>query len=116
PPKDGSREIQKKYMMCLFGEHLLDPAKQKIVCVVESEKTAAIASFHYPQFDWVACGSNNGLTDGQNGRPDKISPLKGRKVYWLSDADKASRMSFHKKFDGTMEIRPSSLRHLDEQK
>lgn len=94
----------------------MDPEKQKIVCVVESEKTAAIASYCYPQFDWVACGSNTGLTDGQNGRPDKISVLKGRKVYWLSDADKASRMSFHKKHYGTMEIRPSSIRHLEEHK
>lgn len=116
PPKDGSKEYLKKYMMCLFGEHLLDPTKQKIVCVVESEKTAAISSYFYPQFDWVACGSNNGLTDGQNGRPDKVSVLKGRKVYWLSDADKASRMTFFKKQDGSMEIRPSSIRHLEEHK
>jgi hypothetical protein len=94
----------------------IDPTKQKIVCVVESEKTAAIASYYYPQFDWLACGSNNGLTDGQNGRPDKISVLKGRKVYWLSDADKASRMTYHKKQDETYEIRPSSIRHLDEHK
>jgi hypothetical protein len=116
PPKDGPIVFLKKYLMCLFGEHLLDNTKQKIVCVVESEKTAAIASYFYPQFDWVACGSNNGLTDGQNGRPDKISVLKGRKVYWLSDADKASRMDFFKKQDGSMEIRPSSIRHLEEHK
>lgn len=116
PPKDGSKDFVKKYRMCLFGEHLLDPSKQKIVCVVESEKTAAIASYFYPQFDWVACGSANGLSDGQNGTPDKITPLRGRKVYWLSDADNAGRMSFHKKEDGTMEIRPSSIRHLEEHK
>lgn len=117
PPQNADpKKFVEKYFLCLFGEHLLDPAKQKIVCVVESEKTAAIASYFYPQFDWVACGSNNGLTDGQNGRPDKISVLKGRKVYWLSDADKASRMAFYKKQDGTMEIRPSSIRHLEEQK
>lgn len=108
------KEYVKKYMLCLFGEHLLDKTKQRIVCVVESEKTAAIASFFYPQFDWVACGSNNGLTDGQNGRPDKVSVLVGRKVYWLSDADTASRMTFHKKQDDTYEIRPSSIRHLQE--
>lgn len=117
PPdqKDSPATVQ-KYFLCLFGEHLLDPEKQKIVCVVESEKTAAVASFFYPQFDWVACGSNVGLTDGQNGRPDKISVLKGRKVYWLSDADEAGRMRFRKKQDGTMEIFPSSIRHLDEHK
>lgn len=114
PPDADGKEYERKYKLCLFGEHLLDPKKQRIVCVVESEKTAAIASFFYKEFDWVACGSNNGLTDGQNGRPDKIAPLKGRKVYWLSDADQASRMNFHKKHDDTFEIRPSSIRHLQE--
>ncbi|NBB19070.1 DUF927 domain-containing protein [Runella sp. CRIBMP] len=79
-PPDG-----KKYGMCLYGEDLLDPEKQKTVIVVESEKTKVIASFFYPQFDWVACGSANGLTD------TKITPLKGRKVIWLCDADKAGR-------------------------
>ncbi|AXE16699.1 DUF927 domain-containing protein [Runella rosea] len=79
-PPDG-----KKYGMCLYGEDLLDPDKQRTVIVVESEKTKVIASFSYPQFDWVACGSANGLTDA------KITPLKGRKVIWLCDADKAGR-------------------------
>ena len=75
----------KKYGMCLYGEDLLDPEKQRTVIVVESEKTKVIASFSYPQFDWVACGSANGLTD------TKITPLIGRKVIWLCDADKAGR-------------------------
>lgn len=79
-PPDG-----KKYGMCLYGEDLLDPEKQRTVIVVESEKTKVIASFSYPQYDWVACGSANGLTD------TKINPLKGRKVIWLCDADKAGR-------------------------
>jgi hypothetical protein len=74
-----------KYGMCLYGENLLDPAKTKTVVVVESEKTKVVASFYYPEFDWVACGANNGLTD------DKISVLFGRKVIWLCDADIAGR-------------------------
>jgi hypothetical protein len=101
--------VQKKYILCLFGEHLLDSEKKKPVCVVESEKTAVIASFFYPAFDWVACGSNNGLTDGKDGKPDKISMLKGRTVYWLCDADKASRMRTE-----NGQVRPSSVRHLIE--
>lgn len=80
-PKEGKA----KYGMCLYGEELLDPTKTKTVIVVESEKTKVIASFHYPDYDWVACGANNGLTD------DKISVLFGRKVIWLCDADKAGR-------------------------
>ncbi len=81
----------RKYFMCLFGEHLLDPKKKRTVCVVESEKSAMMAAFHYPQYDWVSCGSASGLSDGSNGTADKITPLMNRKIYWLSDADKAGR-------------------------
>lgn len=69
-----------KYSLCLFGEHLLS---KKTVCLVESEKTAIISSFFYPQFDWLATGGANKLTD------EKIAVLFGRKIYYLSDADKA---------------------------
>lgn len=79
------KDCKTKYGMCLYGEDLLDPNKEKTVILVESEKTKVIASFHYPNFNWVACGANNGLTD------DKISVLFGRKVIWLCDADKAGR-------------------------
>lgn len=78
-------DSKSKYMMCLWGEDLLDSSKQRTVIVVESEKTKVIASFFYPEYDWVSCGSNNGLTD------DKISVLYGRKIIWLCDADKAGR-------------------------
>lgn len=71
--------------MCLYGEDLLDPQNVKTVIIVESEKTKVIASFHYPEFDWISSGSSNGLTD------EKISVLFGRKIIWLCDADKAGR-------------------------
>jgi Domain of unknown function (DUF6371) len=74
-----------KYGIPLFGEHLLDAEKNKIVCVVESEKSAVIVSWFYPDFDFVACGAANGLT------AEKLSVLFGRKIYWLADADKAGR-------------------------
>lgn len=108
--KISKKEIVEKYQMCLWGEHLLprDPDQQP-VCVVESEKSAVIASFFYKQFHWVSCGSNNGLTNGKDGKPDKISHLKGRKVYWLCDADKASRITYG---GDNNELRPSSVRHL----
>ena len=80
-PTDGKA----KYAMCLYGEDLLDPKKERKVIIVESEKTKVVASFHYPEIDWISCGSNNGLTD------DKISVLFGRKIIWLCDADKAGR-------------------------
>ena len=45
---------------CLFGEHLLHD-KTKPLAIVESEKTAIIASVYFPQFIWVAAGSLNNL-------------------------------------------------------
>ena len=80
-PADGKT----KYVMCLYGEDLLDPDKKRIVIIVESEKTKVIASFRYREFDWVSVGSCNGLSD------DKISVLFGRKIIWLCDGDDAGR-------------------------
>lgn len=74
-----------KYKICLFGEHLLSKDNSKFVVMVESEKTACIASFHYPQYDWLACCAGDGLTD------DKAQILKGHSVIWLCDADKKGR-------------------------
>ena len=81
----GKKDAVKKYAIPLYGEHLLDATRQRTVCVVESEKTAVIASWFYPHFDFVACGSAYGLTS------EKLSVLFGRKIYWLADADKAGR-------------------------
>ena len=78
-----------RYLVCLFGEHLLDSGR--VVCIVESEKTAVIASFFYPQYDWVACGANTGLTD------EKVGVLVGRTVWNLRDADIAGRSTCNAK-------------------
>jgi len=77
---------KEKYSLCLFGEHLLNSLDQhKTICLVESEKTACIASFFYPQFDWLATGGNNKLTG------EKVGVLFNRKIYYLNDADKAGK-------------------------
>ena len=44
-----------------------------------------LASYFYPQFDWLATGGANKLTD------EKIHILFNRKVIYLCDADKAGR-------------------------
>ena len=63
---------------CLFGEHLLID-KVKPVAIVESEKTAVIASIYLPQFIWLAAGSKDGLN------AEKCSILKGRTVTLFHD-------------------------------
>ncbi|MCC7401393.1 MAG: hypothetical protein IT214_07900 [Chitinophagaceae bacterium] len=63
---------------CFFGEHLLID-KTKPVAIVESEKTAVIASKYLPQFIWVASSGLHGLNI------DKCSVLKGRTVTLFPD-------------------------------
>lgn len=63
---------------CLFGEHLLID-KIKPVALVESEKTAIIASVYLPQFIWLAVGSLTNLN------AEKCSILKGRTVTLFPD-------------------------------
>jgi hypothetical protein len=62
---------------CLFGEHQLKD-NSKPVAIVESEKTAIIASVYFPQFIWLAFG-------GIGFSPDKCQSLKGRKVILFPD-------------------------------
>lgn len=45
-------------VQCFFGEHLLKTGKD--VAIVESEKTAMIASLYFPNTVWLATGGKNG--------------------------------------------------------
>jgi hypothetical protein len=63
---------------CLFGEHLLID-KTKPVAIVESEKTAIIASVYLPAFIWLAVGSLTNLN------AEKCNILKGRTVTLFPD-------------------------------
>ena len=63
---------------CLFGEHLLID-NPKPIALVESEKTAVIASVYLPQFIWLAVGSSTGLN------VEKCNVLKGRTVALFPD-------------------------------
>jgi hypothetical protein len=65
---------------CFFGEHLLTQDLEKKVAVVESEKTAVIASLLLPDFIWLACGGRDGLSAA------KAGVLKGRSVVLCPDA------------------------------
>ncbi len=48
-----------KFLRCFYGEHLWDAAKD--TCLVESEKTALIAAFFFPDYNWLATGGNHGM-------------------------------------------------------
>ena len=66
---------------CFYGEHLLGLTKNynKPVAIVESEKTAIIASVYLPGLTWLAVGSLQNLTI------EKCEVLKGRKVVLFPD-------------------------------
>ncbi|MCB0263262.1 MAG: hypothetical protein KDH98_08935 [Calditrichaeota bacterium] len=67
---------------CLFGEHLLkNTALNTPVAIVESEKTAIIASIFIPNFVWLACGGINNLT-AQN-----CIAIKNRKIILYPDTN-----------------------------
>ncbi|WP_069131365.1 DUF6371 domain-containing protein [Rhodohalobacter halophilus] len=63
-------------VQCFYGLHLLD---DRPVAIVESEKTAIIASQYLTQFTWMASGQLNGINEY------KMQPLKGRKVVLFPD-------------------------------
>ena len=75
---DWVHKAEFELRQCLFGEHLLTD-KTKPVAIVESEKTAVIASVYLPQFIWVAVGGITSLN------ADKCRILKGRTVLLYPD-------------------------------
>jgi predicted P-loop ATPase len=71
-----------KYDICLFGEHLLT---DKPVCLVESPKNAVLASYIFPNYDWLAITGSNSFTK------EKAQVLVGKKVFYILDCDEAGR-------------------------
>ena len=64
---------------CFFGEHLLKIYPEKSVAIVESEKSALIASAFFPDLVWLAAGNLNGLSI------EKCQMLKNREVILYPD-------------------------------
>jgi hypothetical protein len=64
---------------CFFGEHLLKAELKKPVAIVESEKTAIIASVYIPEFIWLAVGGLSNLNI------EKCTVLKGRNILLFPD-------------------------------
>lgn len=79
-----TKNYQKVYpdfnlVQCFFGEHLIIENLIKPIAIVESEKTALIASLMMPEYIWLACGSKHGLND------IKCSILANRSVTLFPD-------------------------------
>lgn len=58
--------------------------------MVESEKTAIVASIFCPSFLWIASGGATGIT------PKKAEILKGREVWLVVDSDPSGRDGYLK--------------------
>lgn len=64
-------------VQCLYGLHIVDDSRP--VAIVESEKTALIASQYLPQFHWLASGQLHGINEY------KMKPLAGRSITLFPD-------------------------------
>ncbi len=71
------RHIKQPYQLeqCLYGLHLI--RKEKPIAVVESEKSAIIASLTIPNYTWMATGGKQNLR--------LLKPLQGRDVTLFPD-------------------------------
>lgn len=67
---------------CLFGQHLLPLYLDRTVFLVESEKSAVIASHYMPDVLWLATGGKNGCFNVQT-----VEALCGRDVILLPDLE-----------------------------
>lgn len=65
---------------CLFGENLLAQFPDKKVAIVESEKTAIIASHFMPEYLWLATGGISGRF-----KPQVMNVLRDRNVTLIPD-------------------------------
>lgn len=65
---------------CFFGENLLTQHPTMSVAVVESEKTAIIASHFIPNFIWLATGGMNGCFNNK-----AVKALGGRDIILFPD-------------------------------
>ena len=88
---------------CFFGEHLLAKDSTKSVAIVESEKSALIASSYLPQYLWIASGGKNGCF-----REENLSVLNGRNVVLFPDLgatdDWAARISTMQRMGITVKL------------
>lgn len=76
----GGRFKNQNLQQCLFGEHLL--INKGRIAIVESEKTAIISSYYFPDLIWIATGGSNGAGFT---KPNVCKVLKGREIILFPD-------------------------------
>lgn len=74
---------------CLFGLHLINEYPEKIIALVESEKTAIIMSLFLPNYLWIATGSKG------NFKKELLEPIKNFKI--IAYPDKSEYNDWNKK-------------------
>jgi len=93
------------YYPSLFNGSSID--KGLPIVVVESEKSAAMAQYFFPEYTWVSPGGATALDY------DKALPLRGRDVILLYDADKAGREGAIKAFSLLTEKLECNVKDLE---
>jgi len=95
--KSGNLPENFNLQQCLFGEHLLKIYPDKYVAIVESEKSAIIASMIMPELVWLAAGNLNGLSIEKclvlNGRDVMLYPDLGAFEKWNEKAQIINSLS-----------------------
>jgi hypothetical protein len=77
----GRLEKDFNLMQCFFGQHLLLENSDKLIAIVEAEKTAIIGSLWFPEWLWLATGSKQNLTI------ERLQRLGTRRIILYPDAD-----------------------------
>ena len=78
--KKGKFPENAQMQRCLFGAHLIGKYPEKVVAIVEGEKTAVVMSMLKPNFVWLATGGCENLNK------DVALPLVGRRVVIIPDS------------------------------
>ena len=103
---DGFNMVQ-----CLYGEHLLSYYPNKVVGIVESEKTALIASLEYDQLLWLATGGLSNISISKmsvlSDRVVILFPDVGAYDRWSSKADELSSVIDHISVSDLLEVSSS---------
>ena len=94
---------------CFFGEHLLPMNRDKPVAIVESEKTAIVASYYLPEYVWLATGGKNGCFNA-----DALRVLRGCQVILYPDIGATDQWRQKLRLLRSLDIEASIFNFLEE--